>query len=95
MPGLIISKYEATSNDTTKNINSDKTFQFKKIAMIYRKLISFPQNNLSDTRFFACVKLKYFTKLCCFVALTWCRRHIWHTTRENKRTKEQGKQWKQ
>ena len=28
-----------------------------------------------------------------FVAL-WCRRHIWQTTRENKRTKEQGKQWK-
>ena len=44
--------------------------------MIYRKVINFPQNNLSDTRFFACVKLNYFTKLCCFVALTWCRRHI-------------------
>ena len=29
------------------------------------------------------------------MALTWCRRHIWHTTRENKGTKEQGKQWKQ
>ena len=41
----IISKYEATSNDTIKNINSDKTFQFKKIEMIYRKLTNFPQNN--------------------------------------------------
>ena len=47
MPRLIISKYEATSNDTIKkkNKNSDKTFQFKKIEMIYRKLINFPQNN--------------------------------------------------
>ena len=45
MPRLIISKYEATSNDTIKNINSDKTFQFKKIEMIYRKLINFSQNN--------------------------------------------------
>ena len=89
MPRLIISKHETTSNDTINNINSDKTFQFKKIEMIYRKLINFPQNNLSaDTRFFACVKLNYFTKLCCFMALTWCRRNIWHTTRENKKTKE-------
>ena len=45
MPRLIISKHEATSNDTIKNINSDKTFQFKKIEMIYRKLINVPQNN--------------------------------------------------
>ena len=45
MPRLTISKYEATSNDNIKNINSDKTFQFKKIEMIYRKLINFPQNN--------------------------------------------------
>ena len=43
MPRLIISKYEVTSNDTLKNINSDKTFQFKKVEMIYRKLINFPQ----------------------------------------------------
>ena len=45
MPRLIISKHEATSDDTIKNINSDKTFQFKKMGMIYRKLINFPQNN--------------------------------------------------
>ena len=45
MPRLILSKHEATSNDDIKNINSDKTFQFKKIEMIYRKLINFPQNN--------------------------------------------------
>ena len=45
MPRLILSKHEATSNDTIKIINSDKTFQFKKIEMIYRKLINFPQNN--------------------------------------------------
>ena len=44
MPRLIISKYEVTSNDTIKKY-SDKTFQFKKIEMIYRKLINFPQNN--------------------------------------------------
>ena len=37
MPRLTISKHEATSNDTTKNINSDKAFQFKKIEMIDRK----------------------------------------------------------
>ena len=46
MPRLIIiSKYEATSNNTIKYKNSDKTFQFKKIEMLYRKLINFPQNN--------------------------------------------------
>ena len=46
MPKVIISKYEATSNNTIKKyVNSDITFKFKKIEMIYRKLINFPQNN--------------------------------------------------
>ena len=45
--------------------------------MIYRKLIK------SDTRFFACIKLNYFTKLCCFVARTRCTRIENNTAIEN------------